>query len=47
MVPGWPRAIDEQGGLRTTVLEPPVLGAIDLNKLTQAIAPSAGLMDAL
>ena len=39
--------IDEQGGLRTTVLEPPVLGAIDLNKLTQAIAPSAGLMNAL
>src|ERR1700730_7343040 len=38
--------IDEQGGLRATVLEPPVLGAIDLNKLTQAIAPRARLMNA-
>src|SRR5712672_180900 len=35
------------GGLRTTVPEPPVLRAIDLNKPTQTIAPSAGLMDAL
>ena len=39
--------IDEQGGLQAAVLEPPVLGAVDLHELTQAIAPSAGLMDAL
>ena len=39
--------IDEQGGLQAAVLEPPVLGAVDLYELTQAIAPSAGLMDAL
>src|ERR1700730_7825997 len=39
--------IDEQGGLRAAVLKPPVLGAVDLHKLTQAIASSAGLMDAL
>jgi hypothetical protein len=39
--------IDKQGALRAAVLEPPVLGAVDLHELTQAIAPSAGLMDAL
>jgi len=39
--------IDQQRALRTAVLKPPVLGAVDLHKLTQAIASSAGLMDAL
>jgi len=38
--------IDEQGRLRTTVLKPPMLGAVDLHQLTQAIAPRARLMDA-
>ena len=39
--------IDEQRALRPAILEPPVLGTIDLHKLTQAIAPSAGLMNTL
>ena len=39
--------IDKQGGLQAAVLEPPVLGAVDLHEFTQAIAPRAGLMDAL
>ena len=39
--------IDEQRALRPAILEPPVLGTIDLHKLTQAIAPRAGLMNAL
>jgi hypothetical protein len=39
--------IDQQRALRTAVLEPPVLGTVDLHQFTEAIAPSAGLMDAL
>jgi hypothetical protein len=39
--------IDKQRALRTAVLEPPVLGTVDLHQFTEAIAPSAGLMDAL
>ena len=39
--------IDQQGGLQAAVLEPPVLGTVDLHQFTEAIAPSAGLMDAL
>src|ERR1700674_2904787 len=37
----------QQRALRTAVLEPPVLGTVDLHQFTEAIAPSAGLMDAL
>jgi hypothetical protein len=39
--------IDQQRALRTAVLEPPVLGTVDLHQFTETIAPSAGLMDAL
>jgi hypothetical protein len=39
--------IDQQRALQTAVLKPPVLGAVDLHKLTQAIAPRSRLMDAL
>jgi hypothetical protein len=39
--------IDQQGALRAAVLEPPVLGAVDLHQLTQAITPRPRLMDAL
>src|SRR6266446_4495352 len=37
--------IDEQGRLRTTVLEPPVLGAVDLHQLPQTITPRPWLME--
>lgn len=39
--------IDKQRALRTAVLEPPVLGTVDLHQFTETIASSAGLMDAL
>jgi len=39
--------IDEQRALRTAILEPPVLGTVDVHQFAEAIAPSAGLMDAL
>src|SRR5260370_21410883 len=39
--------IDEQRTLRTAVLEPPMLGAVDLHQLTQTITPRSRLMDAL
>src|SRR6266478_1071102 len=39
--------IDEQGALWAAVLKPPMLAAVDLHQLTQAIAPRARLMDAL
>jgi hypothetical protein len=39
--------IDEHGGLRAAVLEPPVLGTVDLHQLTQTIAPCPRLMNAL
>jgi hypothetical protein len=43
------RIIDEheQRALRTTILKPPVLAAVDLHQLANAVAPGAGLMDAL
>jgi hypothetical protein len=37
----------EQRALRTTILKPPVLAAVDLHQLANAVAPGAGLMDAL
>jgi hypothetical protein len=37
----------QQGALRSAILEPPVLTAIDLDQLAEAIAPMTGLMDAL
>src|SRR5260370_33391946 len=39
--------IDEQRTLRTAVLEPPMLGAVNLHQLTQTITPRSRLMDAL
>jgi len=39
--------IDQQGGLRTTVLKPPVLGTVDLHQLTQTVASRPRLVDAL
>src|SRR5260370_20360233 len=39
--------IDEQRALRTAVLEPPMLGAVDLYEFTEAIAPCPRLVDAL
>ena len=36
--------INEQGALRTAVLKPPVMRAIDLNQFAEAIAPTARLM---
>jgi hypothetical protein len=39
--------IDEQGRLRAAVLEPPMLGAVDLHELTETIAPRPRLVDAL
>jgi hypothetical protein len=39
--------IDEQRALRTAVLEPPMLGAVDLHQLTQTITPRPRLVDAL
>src|SRR5260370_15716167 len=43
------RVIDEhqQRALRAAVLEPPVLAAVDLHQLADALAPMARLMDAL
>ncbi len=35
----------QKRALRSTVLEPPVLGAIDLNKLAAAVAPVAWLVE--
>src|SRR5215831_7601530 len=37
----------EQRALRTAILKPPVLAAVDLHQLANAVAPGAGLMDAL
>jgi hypothetical protein len=39
--------INEQGGLRAAVLEPPVLGAVDLHQLTETIASRPRLVNAL
>src|SRR5580693_4407956 len=39
--------IDEQCALRTSVLEPPMLGTVDLHQLTQTITPCPRLVDAL
>jgi hypothetical protein len=39
--------IDEQRALRTAVLEPPMLGAVDLHQFTQTITPRPRLVDAL
>jgi hypothetical protein len=36
--------INEQGALRTGVLKPQVMRAIDLNQFAEAIAPTARLM---
>src|SRR5262249_4911883 len=43
------RVVDEheQGALRATILKPPVLAAVNLHELANALAPGAGLMDAL
>jgi hypothetical protein len=43
------RIIDEhqQRALRTTILKPPMLAAVDLHELANALAPGAGLMNAL
>jgi len=43
------RVVDEhqQRALRAAVLEPPVLAAVDLHQLADALAPMARLMDAL
>jgi hypothetical protein len=37
----------EQRALRTAILKPPVLAAVDLHQLADAVAPGARLMDAL
>ena len=37
----------EQCALRATILKPPVLAPVDLHELADAIAPGAGLMNAL
>jgi hypothetical protein len=37
----------QQGALRAAILEPPVLAAVDLDQLAEAVAPVAGLVDAL
>jgi hypothetical protein len=39
--------IDEQRALRTAILEPPMLGTVDLHQLTQTITPCPRLVDAL
>ena len=39
--------IDEQGGLRPAILEPPVLGTVDLHQFAQTIASRPRLVDAL
>src|SRR5664280_2017732 len=39
--------VDEQGALRTTGLEPPVLRAIDLDQFTDTLAAIARLMNRL
>src|SRR2546421_6454898 len=39
--------IDQQRALRTAVLEPPMLGTVDLHQLTQTITPCPRLVDAL
>jgi hypothetical protein len=36
---------DEQGALRAAILEPPVLRAVDLDQLADALAAIAGLVD--
>ena len=43
------RVINEhqQRALRTAILKPPVLAAVDLHQLANAVAPGAGLMDPL
>jgi hypothetical protein len=43
------RVVDEhqQGALRPAVLKPPVLAAVDLHQLADALAPMAGLVDML
>jgi hypothetical protein len=43
------RVVDEheQGALRTTILKPPMLAAVDLHQLADAVAPGTGLMHAL
>ena len=43
------RIVDEheQRALRTAILKPPVLAAVDLDQLANAVAPGAGLMNAL
>jgi hypothetical protein len=43
------RVVDEhqQGALRPAILEPPMLAAVDLHKLADAVAPRARLMDPL
>jgi hypothetical protein len=43
------RVVDkyEQGALRTAILKPPMLAAVDLHQLAKAFAPATGLMDAL
>src|SRR5271156_3832189 len=35
----------QQGALRPTILEPPMLAAIDLHQLANTLAPVAGLMN--
>src|SRR5258708_39637385 len=43
------RVINEhqQGALRSTIFEPPMLAAIDLHQFADTLAPVAGLMDRL
>src|SRR5437016_4075801 len=43
------RVINEhqQGALRSTIFEPPMLAAIDLHQLADTLAPAAGLMELL
>ena len=43
------RVVDEhkQSALRATILKPPVLAAVDLQQLANALAPGAGLIDTL
>jgi hypothetical protein len=38
---------DKKCALRTAILKPPMLAAVDLNQLANTVAPGAGLMDTL
>ena len=41
------RVVDDGGTLRAAILEPPVLGAVDLNELADAIAAMLEFVDRL